>query len=217
MKSHIALMAAALALTACRAGVDLTIFTSDIAAVAAKGGALDALATISIEASSAEKCAEARGDIQKALEKGFPKVEFVACRKAGMDTWADFRVPVTMTRDEEAFREPLGIGIGQADGTFTVNLFQNKSAVKIIIAALPEEIGRLVSGPLEPQVSVTIQNDLPGAAQITTHGMFVDGEPYQLPVTRDVARRAELRLVLSDVGNAALNGHGSYLFKMIAP
>lgn len=204
-------------LSSCKSEVDLTLFTSDIAAVARDGTALDASAIVSLEASTEEKCSEVKDAVATALAVGFSKVEFVACRKSDFDTWADFRVAVPVAQPDKTTESALTIVAGDLGGTIGTTLRQNPDRIDSIVKALPRDMSSLVTGRLDAKIRLTLQNDLPGPVTITAQGVFLNGEPYQLPKEITLERRGEATITLSDVGNAAIHTGGSLLFFMKTP
>jgi hypothetical protein len=204
-------------LAGCKTEVDLTLFTSDVMLAAKDGTALDATATISLEAASEEKCAEAKDAMAKALGSGFSKVEFVACRPDSFETWADFRVALPILPPKTESDRALYLWTGTSAEGFTVVLRQNESTVQAIIAALPDDMRGLVQGTIETAISLTLQNDMTEAVTVAGQGVFIDGAPYQLPHKVTLARRAETKITLSDVGNAAIHSGSSLLFTIKSP
>lgn len=214
MSLRFVLLAAGLALSGCKTGLDANIFTTDVLAVSDTGKPLDTTATISIDATSEDQCAKFKDAIGKALLEGFSKAEFLECRKIEMTTVADFRVTIPMTAPQAAFTSALNIWAGELNGKIGVVLKPDFPRIDKIKAALPQEVTAMMGAEIEPQISLTITNDGTDPAKITMQGAFIDGKPYQLPETFEVSRRDELRIVLSDVGNAAFNNGGSLLFFM---
>lgn len=209
-------------LAACKSEIALTLFTSDVASVADTGKSLDATATLSLEASTEEKCTEVKDQLAQALQVGFSKVEFVACRKADFDTWADFRVAVPILQPQTKSDSALMIwagntGLTQSGGGIAATLRQNPDSVKAVIAALPNDMKSLVTGRIDTRVSLILQNDMTDAVIVTAQGAFIDGEPYQLPKDTTLERRSEVKITLSDVGNAAMHNGGGLLFFLKKP
>ena len=56
---------------------------------------------------------------------------------------------------------------------------------------------------LEPLLSAVLNNDLRETVSITTDDVYADGAPVQGTATRDLPRRDQIELVMSDVTNAA--------------
>lgn len=207
-----------LAIPACKTQIHANIFTTDVASAARDNAQIDAVATLSLEASSEEKCAEAKDAMADALSKGFSSVEFTACRQDKFDTWADFRVAVPVRQAQTEADAALMIWAAELEpGVIGATLRPNQSKIDAVIAALPSDMRNLVTGPMDTAISVTVQNDLGKDTAITMQGAFIDGEPYQLPHDSSVPHRGELKITLSDVGNAAIHKGGSLLFYMKTP
>ena len=204
-------------LTACKTALDLTLFASDLVGVAETGTPLDATATLSVETGSKDKCDELHDAVATALLKGFTSAEFVACREDGMANLADFRVAVPILGAKAALQSALQIAVIPVGGNFSAVLRQDGDRIDQIKAALPKEMQLYADQKLDPAISLTLQNDLADTAKVTLQGAFVDGAPYQLSEQFDVKRRGEIRIVLSDVGNAALTDKGSLLLVLKAP
>lgn len=204
-------------LIGCKAEFDAKIYLSDVIAIASGSASTDAKAILSIDATSADNCAEFKDAIRLALMKGFSTAEFVACRSAELTTFADFRVSVPMIKLYSDLTTALGLVVGQVDKKIFVSLHPVKAKIDAIKAALPSEMTTLASDQIDPQVSMTVINDLTDPMKVATQGAFVDGQPYQFTQTFDLARRDELRIALSDVGNASLYRVGSLMFLLEAP
>lgn len=204
-------------LGACKAGVDANFFTSDVVAVARDGAPIDVTVTVSVDALTAEKCAENKDVIGAALRDGFSDVKFVECRQGDMTTFAAYRVAVPMVKPDTKTDGALAFWAGETAGQIGVALKPDLARIDKIIATLPNDVQSGLSGKLEPMISLTLQNDLSGPATVKMHGAFVDGDPYQLPTDFEVERRDELRIVLSDVGNAAFYNGGSLMFFLNSP
>lgn len=213
---HVTLGVLALAsLAACKVGLEVRAFTSDIVAIATGGPPLTTAATLSLEASTDEKCANYGPTMVEAIASGFGSAEFIACRRDNLTTWADFRVSLPITKAGTEVTTPLAIWVGTMGGGHSVELQSNGPEIEKLVNALPDDVTDMLTGPLEPVISVVVQNDLPTAATISMHGAFIDGTPHQLPRETTLDRRGEILIRLSDVGNASLATIGSLLFVLL--
>ena len=206
-------------LTACKTALDLTLFASDLVAVADSATPMDATATLSIETGTKDKCDELHDAVATALLKGFSAAEFVACRTDGTGHFADFRVAVPIIGPKAALQSAVQIVVTRIGDTVGAVLRQDAARIDLIKTALPKEMQIYADQKLDPVVSVTLQNDLADTAKVAMQGAFIDGAAYQLSKDFAVKRRGEIRIVLSDVGNAALVApdNASLLLFLTAP
>lgn len=207
-------LAAMISLTACKADIELSIFASDIQAVA--DGATDRAVTtvIGVEALS---CSERGPAALSALQSAFPKAEFIGCRDGGMETFAEYRVPLPLAKMDTATPPPAAMNVVIAPYTETKTdlialLFINDTGLQAIVDALPKEFQYSMSGDFLPAISFRIHNDTPTNWTFTVQGVFLDGAAIQLPTDVTLEPREETVVKLSDVGNAAVRGNRPILF-----
>lgn len=203
---------AACALAACEPEVAISLYTSDVQAVLETGTDMTATAVLSIPASTEEKCAELGPTVLKAVAKGFDAPEFIGCRKADLETFAEFRIAIPIRRLPTDVTTALTLLVGDQNGGPAVALDQHPPKVDAIVSALPDEIRYLINGPLNAQISANVQNDGAGPASIRVQGVFLDGQPYQLEHVATIERRGEALIRLSDVGNAGLHFGGALIY-----
>ena len=70
---------------------------------------------------------------------------------------------------------------------------------------LPEEMIQYQTFKLDMTLTATLNNDLRSPVLITTDDVFADGAPVQGTATRELARRAQINIKLSDVSTTALS------------
>ncbi|WP_444452547.1 DUF7424 family protein [Rhodobacter capsulatus] len=215
MKRSLCLIAIA-ALSGCKAPITATIYTSDIETVAAGGGALVASADIGIDTISAENCAKHGPAIATAIAAGIPGATFVGCTQNGMSQFAIVRADLPVVALGSKSGSALQIEAGNVDGRTAAVMRSDKTRIDMIKAALPRDIRAGADQPLEPQITIIVQNDATEPARVGMHGAFIDGEPYQLEHVTEIKRRGTVKITLSDVGNASAVGDGALLF-WIAP
>lgn len=209
------LIAAVLAstfLSACVIETDVTLFASDILAVAGGAPPIKTNVTIAIEVGSKDNCEKQRDATAVALKKGFDDVEFVGCRDGAVFShFADFRVSLPIQAVQTDINGAAAIWVAEETGLINVVLIPNASKIAAIRDALPPNL----NSPIYPEptmaVKVTVQNDTSGPTIVRMFGAFIDGEPFQLPHDTSLDRRGELAISLSDVGNATLMKGGSLL------
>lgn len=209
------------ALPACKVGIAPQIFTSDVMSALDAGSAINAQAVLDIESGSEDKCKEHSAAIGEALKKGFAEATFLECTRVDITSVARYRVTVPMGAKNGTGSSALGIEVTDVGAKVAATMRRSPAAIDQIVAALPDELKTFADQSYDPSISVTLQNDLAGDAEITMMGAFIDGQPYQVDNTFTVARRAELKITLSDVGNAALMAkdasNASILFFMAKP
>jgi hypothetical protein len=204
-------LAACTLTVACKAEIAIDLYASDILAVAEGGDPITTPAILSLDGQSNSTCAEMGPTLVKALGIGFPSVAFKGCRNAGFDTWADYTVEVPISR-EAAAATALAVTATRDAGPVVATLTASKSVMNQIIAALPEDAADAFNNDLDVAITFNLRHD--GNAELATivQGVFLDGEPVQTPRTLHLARRDEIQVRLSNVGDAALLQGGSLLF-----
>lgn len=202
-----AMLAAALATSACQLGVQPDIYLSDVAAVRADGKSIPAMALVSFEVPSEEKCAEAAGTLAAPLAEAFAKAEYKGCRKVEFSTLADFTVTTDMVREvaNDAYdsERPIYIGVfDEGDGSHSISVYQNGDALKALIEKIKEASDAPVNR-VKYRVSARVVNDTAGPVSLSVSNVFVDGQPKPYPVDIELDRRAEAVIATSDVVNTA--------------
>lgn len=203
---------ALISLAGCKTPIEATIYTGDVVSVAKTGTAIETNAIISLPAGSKEQCAERGPTLATALAAGFAKAEFIECRTAEFDTYADMRVTLPIVPAKTEPTTALQIEAGISDNRTGIIMRRNDAKIDAIKAALPDDVRLFADQAKQVQITVIIQNDGAEPARVGMQGAFIDGKPYQLEHMTEVARRASLKITLSDVGNAALMDKGALLF-----
>lgn len=216
---HVFLRAAlaALALAGCKSDLALSIFASDVQAAAEGQTDRTATTVLGIEAI---RCSE-RGPLAlPAIQTGFPTVDFIGCRDAGMDTFAEYRIrlPILKLDPRQTAPAPINVALAPYDDRNTLGLlFVDQSQIQTIVDALPRELSYGSSGDFNPVISLRVHNDTAADWSFTVQGVFVDGNARQMPTEITLAPREEALIRLSDVGNAAIRGNRPILFYLTHP
>lgn len=206
------MLAAAMGLIGCKA--DYVGEGSIKAALSAVGGKLATMTgVIGVEAGSESKCREIAHSLAEALVADYPSVTFIGCSRRNFDTFADFRVALPVLPANSKPSPPLSMRTSLADGTILVGLYLDLDAVDRIKAALPDEVARFATGPLDIAMTLEVRNDTDAPVSVTTNGAFVDGQPVPNRRVHDLAPGSIIRIQPSNVHAAALaNGQGAFLF-----
>ena len=108
-----------------------------------------------------------------------------------------------MTGTHPSITAPFSIGVRGEGKAYHVSYLTNPAGARAIWDALPEEMTQYQTYKLEPLLSAVLNNDLRETVSITTDDVYADGAPVQGTATRDLPRRDQIELVMSDVTNAA--------------
>lgn len=199
------------ALTGCKMWADADLFTSDLLSVLETGQPLTTPLELAFEIGSKSECEKVNGGLLPALTDAYGDAESLGCEQRGFDSVALFRVPVEIVHEIENQKadsaQPIFIGVySDVESVVTVAFFQSAEGVASFRGAIPEELTRFGGKDVEPLLSATIQNDLRGAAKLHLSDVYADGRaiPVQTTKAYDLARRSEVKIVLSDVSNDAL-------------
>jgi len=208
---------ASLTLMGCKSELALSIFSSDVQAAAEGQADRTATAVLGIEAI---RCPE-RGPLAlPAIQTGFPTADFIGCRDAGMQTYAEYRIrlPLLKLDPKQTPPAPMNLALAPYDDRSTLGLlFVDNSQIQAIADALPRELRYGGSGDFNPVISLRVHNDTAAHWTFTVQGVFVDGSAKQLPTEITLAPREEALIRLSDVGNAAIRGNRPILFYLNSP
>lgn len=202
---RIALIAACFLLEACKTQIGTDLFTSDLVA-ATEAEAVTAPLVIGMEAGSEKKCKETADTVLVAVQSQFDGAEFIGCDSVEFKTFARFRVQsdiVAYDGNAPSITAPFSIGVRKEGAAYHVSYLTNPVAARAIWDALPEEMTKYQTYNLEPILSAVLNNDLRETVSIITDDVFADGAPVQGTATRDLPRRDQVELTMSDVTNAA--------------
>ncbi|WP_274960897.1 DUF7424 family protein [Lentibacter algarum] len=202
---RIALIATYLVLAGCKTQISTDLFTSDLVA-ATDGEAVTAPLVIGMEASSEQKCKENANTVLIAVQSQFDSAEFIGCETVDFKTFARFRVQAEIVAHDgnaPSITAPFSIGVRGEGKAYHVSYLTNPAGARAIWDALPEEMTQYQTYKLEPLLSAVLNNDLRETVSITTDDVYADGAPVQGTATRDLPRRDQIELVMSDVTNAA--------------
>ena len=218
---RIALLFTLIALTGCKTQISAELFTSDLIA-ATEGETITAPLVIGMEASSEDKCNETAPAVLQAIKTRYSKAEFIGCEDAGWDTFARFRVQaevIAFADEPPAPNEAFAIGVRASDLSFSIVYLVNRKAARAIWDALPEELTEYQTYKLEPVLFALLNNDLRTSVTVTMDDVFADGTPSQGTVSRDMPRRDQIELRMSDVTNAAFatTAHASHIVTFTLP
>lgn len=200
-----ALIATCIALAGCKTQISTDLFTSDLVA-ATDGEAVTAPLVIGMEATSEQKCKESSEPVLTAVQTQFDSAEFIGCDKVDFKTFARFRVQaeiIAYDGDAPDITAPFSIGVRGEGKAYHVSYLTNPAGARAIWDALPEEMTQYQTYKLEPILSAVLNNDLRETVSITTDDVYADGTPVQGTATRDLPRRDQVELSMSDVTNAA--------------
>ena len=218
---RIALLVALIALPGCKTQISTDLFTSDLIA-ATEGKTITAPLEIGMEAGSKDKCNDTAPAILQAIETKFAEAEFIGCQDAGWDTFARFRVQaevIAFADEPPTPNEAFAIGVRASDLSFSVVYLINRKAARAIWDALPEELTEYQTYKLEPVLFALLNNDLRTSVTVTTDDVFADGTPIQGTVNRDMPRRDQIELQMSNVTNAAFatSAHAAHIVTFTLP
>jgi hypothetical protein len=200
-----ALIATCIALGGCKTQISTDLFTSDLVA-ATQEEEVSAPLVIGMEVSSEEKCKESADTVLTAVKSQFDSAEFIGCDRISFNTYARFRVQadvVAFEGDAPSIDPPFSIGVRREGQAYHVSYLTNPDAARAIWDVLPEEMTQYQTYKLEPILSAVLNNDLRETVSITTDDVYADGTPVQGTATRDLPRRDQVELSMSDVTNAA--------------
>lgn len=208
-------------LAGCKTQVSTDLFTSDLIA-ATEGEAVTAPLVVGVEASSRQKCEETAQMVLTVVQSQMTTAEFIGCESVNFSTFARFRVQaaiIAYTEHPPLPAEAFSIGVKGSGGTFEVSYLTNPEATRAIWEALPEELTRFQTYALEPELSAVFNNDLRNTVTITTDDVFADGTPVQGTASRELPRRDQVELGMSDVTNAAFGNtaNASHIVTFAAP
>lgn len=201
----LAILTAAIALAGCKTEIASDLFTSDLIA-AANGTALTAPIVLGVETSSEAKCEAEAQAVLAAVSTAFNDVALIGCEESGFDTMARFRVqaPIIITvSDNVQIDGPFAVGVAADGATIHVTYLTNTDAVRAVWDALPEDMTQFQTFAFNPTLSAVLNNDLASPVSITTDDVFSDGTPVQGTATRELPRRDQVEVRMSDVTNAA--------------
>jgi hypothetical protein len=201
----IALIATCVVLAGCKTQISTDLFTSDLVA-ATDGEAVTAPLVIGMETGNEQKCKESADTVLIAVQSQFDSAEFIGCETVNFDTFARFRVQaeiVAYNGDAPSVTSPFSIGVRGEGTAYHVSYLTNPAGARAIWDALPEEMTQYKTYKLEPFLSAVLNNDLRETVSITTDDVYADGAPVQGTATRDLPRRDQVELSMSDVTNAA--------------
>lgn len=202
---RLALIAACVALAGCKTQISTDLFTSDLIA-ATEGESVTAPLVIGMESTSQQKCKETAPAILEAVQSKYSDAEFIGCERAEFNTFARFRVQAEVLVFSDSAPTPadaFAIGVRGDGKAYNVSYLTNPDAARAIWDALPEDMTKYQTYNLEPRLSAVLNNDLRATVSITTDDVFADGTPIQGTATRDLPRRDQVELRMSDVTNAA--------------
>ncbi|MEP2833514.1 MAG: hypothetical protein ABJL33_15395 [Hyphomicrobiales bacterium] len=198
-------LAAVTILTACKTLIGADLFTSDLIA-AVNGDTITAPLIISADTSTLQKCQEFSPDILTAVQSIYDTAEFIGCEKIGFDTYGRFRVQAGVISFTDTAPVPdaaFAFGVRKEGASYHVSYLINPDATRAIWDALPETMTKYETFKLDPILSAVLNNDLRNTVTITTDDVFADGTPVQGTATRDLPRRDQVELKMSDVTNTA--------------
>ena len=202
---RVALIATCFVLAGCKTQISTDLFTSDLVA-ATEAEAVTAPLVIGMEAGSEQKCNETADAVLIAVQSQFDSAEFIGCETVDFKTFARFRVQaeiVAYDGDAPSITVPFSIGVRSDEAAYHVSYLTNPAGARAIWDALPEEMTKYQTYKLEPILSAVLNNDLRETVSITTDDVYADGTPVQGTATRDLPRRDQVELSMSDVTNAA--------------
>ncbi|MDO6458923.1 hypothetical protein Q4560_15050 [Celeribacter halophilus] len=202
---RITLIATCFVLAGCKTQISADLFTSDlIAATEAEAGTVPLV--IGMEASTEQNCKETADTVLVAVQSQFDSAEFIGCEAVDFNTFARFRVQaeiVAYDGDAPSIAAPFSIGVRREGTAYHVSYLTNPAGARAIWDALPKEMTEYQTYKLEPFLSAVLNNDLRETVRITTDDVYADGVPIQGTATRDLSRRDQVELSMSDVTNAA--------------
>jgi hypothetical protein len=206
----IAMVLGALALTGCKLETQSTIYLADIQDVAG-GKAAKTQATLSLPMPSDEKCKEYAPAVIEALTPSLGEIRQPQCRKDGFDNKLDLIFDMAILKLEEN-REKwpiIAVSIKEADKKFAIYLTVNPTKIKAAQSAVSDKLRGAPKADLnEMKIIMTISNDLREKTKVMVGSVFADGAPIPYGHKIDIERRAEIKLVLSNVATASLLKHG---------
>ena len=202
---RIVLIATCFVLAGCKTQISTDLFTNDLVA-ATEAEAVTAPLVIGLEAGSEQKCKETTDSVLIAVQSQFDSAEFIGCETVDFKTFARFRVQAEIVAYDEvapSITAPFSIGIRSEGVAYHVSYLTNPAGARAIWDALPEEMTKYQTYKMEPILSAVLNNDLRETVSITTDDVYADGTPVQGTATRDLPRRDQVELSMSDVTNAA--------------
>ncbi len=201
----IALIATCFVLASCKTQISTDLFTTDLVA-ATEAEAVTAPLVIGMEAGSEQKCKETADTVLIAVQSQFDSAEFIGCETVDFTTFARFRVQaeiVAYDGDAPSITAPFSIGVRSEGAAYHISYLTNPTGARAIWDALPKEMTEYRTYELKPFLSAVLNNDLRETVSITTDDVYADGVPIQGTATRDLPRRDQVELSMSDVTNAA--------------
>lgn len=206
----IPLIAALLTLTGCQPYVIASLYTSDVNAVASGGAPVHTPAKIGIEVISEQDCNDHRASLTNAIRAGFGQAKYIGCPRRDFVSYAEFEVPMALIGPAENLPAAIAFTARPLDDGIAVYVLRSARHVDAIRNALPREL--TLGQPKDPEIRImaSVTNDSGGPVKVVTRDLFVNATPTQAPTIHTLDRRAELRLRLSDVGNAQMSSDTGY-------
>lgn len=212
-KMNAAFIACAL-LCGCKVWVGSNVYVGDVLEVLETGESTSTPMTLSFEIPSQNACEEVGKRIVVALEKAYGAAEALGCSQIGMDSVANFSVPVELARananGESESKQPVYLSVLKVEKFAQVNYATNAESLNAMARELEAQIPAYMGQRLEPILSATLQNDGADTVLVTLSGVFANGGP--VPQHRseviELKRRGQVEIRLSDVDNSALGAHG---------
>lgn len=215
-KSIVVLTAALLGLVGCRGEVHSDLKLSTLAAALA-GAEQTVAARLGIEVGTQENCDAYKAPLQVALTRGFAAAVFLQCRTEKDTVFADYRVSLAVTDAAAAIKHALVVQVEAQAGRNVVWLRRSRAQINRITEALPKDMRDAMGGPLDPEISVRLDNDSAEKIAVTLPAAFVNGVPQQVSSVVTLRPAGAVSMALSDLGNAALYREGSLLFSWPQP
>ena len=206
--SRMAMVLALVGVAGCKTQITADLFTSDLIA-ATQGETLTAPAVIEVVAPTKAKCEEVGPTIAAVFAEKFSAAEFIGCDTVAFETLARFRAPLQIVEISSAETPPieaLAIGVEDTGDGITVSYLKNDAEILEIWNALPEDLTRFQTFSFDPVLAAVLTNDLSGAVSVTTDDVFSDGAPVQGTFSRQMLRRNQIEIRMSNVTNAAFSG-----------
>lgn len=204
MRRFLGAVFAAALVAGCQHETTVNLFTADLVAAADGVPDLQATASLLVNTGSKAACNQHSAVIAAALAKGFSAPEFLGCTDKGFEVFAEYRVRLDLRPMDSADATALYIGVARRSSLVVAVIQASPGAIDRVTKALPENLRNPYNGPAKIAAQFVIQNDLADAVTVSVSGVFLDGKPIPQQAEVKMDRRDEARIVLSDVGNAAL-------------
>lgn len=198
------IIAALFMLASCKTHVSSTLFTSDI--IAATNDEKTTAPLVFTMKTNSSDCVKGAEELVSAVKRQMPDVEFIGCEDIEFEEFARFRVQAEILAFNNVPPVPsqaFGIGVTEFANEYFVYYLKNPEVLRAVWDSLPEDLTMFQVYELEPVLKAVLNNDLRKTVTVTTDNVFADGTPVQGTATRELPRRDQIELVLSDVTNTA--------------